>query len=141
MFVMAGPPGAGKSSLASLSDFAEQVSNANDRAAQLNAGSYERIPLSIRAIVNREFEEFVHTSIRSCVSFALETTLRSRVTFEQAKLARQNGFQVTMWYVALDTAERHIERVKRRAARSVTRPAKRLYAEFTRTAWRICRWR
>jgi len=56
MFIVAGPPGAGKSSLFSLSKFAERVFNADDRAAQLNGGSYESIPLSVRTIVNREFE-------------------------------------------------------------------------------------
>src|SRR5260370_12569842 len=117
MFIVAGPPGAGKSSLFSLSKFAERVFNADDRAAQLNAGSYESIPLSVRTIVNREFEEFVHANIEAGTSFALETTLRSTITFEQAKLAKSNGFQVTMWYVALDTVERHIERVIHRAAR------------------------
>jgi len=101
----------------SLSDFAKHVFNADDRAAQLNAGSYESIPLSVRQTVNREFEEFVSAHVRSGTSFALETTLRSAVTFEQARLARQNGFRVSMWYIALKTVEQHIERVKRRAAR------------------------
>jgi predicted ABC-type ATPase len=117
MFIVAGPPGAGKSSLFPLSKFAERVFNADDRAAQLNAGSYESIPLSVRTIVNREFEEFVHGNIRADTSFALETTLRSKITFEQAKVAKANGFQVAMRYIALDTVEHHIERVIRRASR------------------------
>jgi hypothetical protein len=54
---------------------------------------------------------------RRGTSFAIETTLRSTITFEQARLARQNGFRVVMVYVALDTVEHHIERVKRRASR------------------------
>jgi predicted ABC-type ATPase len=117
MFIVAGPPGGGKSSFFALSGFADHVFNADDRAAELNAGSYENIPMAVRAAVNREFEEFVHGNIRAGASFALETTLRSTITFEQAKLARENGFRVSMFYVALDTVERHIERVMRRAAR------------------------
>jgi predicted ABC-type ATPase len=117
MFIAAGPPGGGKSSLFSASDFAGHVFNADDRAAELNAGSYQSIPLSVRGVVNREFEEFVHANIRAGTSFALETTLRSTITFEQARLARENGFRVSMWYVALDNVEHHIERVRRRAAR------------------------
>lgn len=78
MFIVAGPPGAGKSSLFALSDFARNVFSADDRAAQFNGGSYERIPLPVRAIVNLEFEEFVHANIRCGASFALETTLRSK---------------------------------------------------------------
>jgi len=117
MFIVAGPPGAGKSSFFELSGVADHVFNADDRAAELNAGSYENIPTAVRATVNREFEEFVHVNIRAGTSFALETTLRSTITFEQAKLAKKNGFHVFMFYVALDTVEHHIERVMRRAAR------------------------
>jgi len=117
MIVIAGPPGAGKSSVFSLSDFAHKVFNADDRAAELNGGSYQSIPLGVRAMVNREFEQFVHANIAGKTSFALETTLRSTITFEQARLASENGFRVFMRYVALETVEQHIERVKRRAAR------------------------
>jgi predicted ABC-type ATPase len=117
MLIIAGPPGGGKSSVFSSYDSAEHVFNADDQAARLNGGSYENIPLSVRATVNREFEEFVYANIRSGTSFALETTLRSTITFDQAKVAKDNGFRVTMWYVALETVEQHIERVIRRAAR------------------------
>lgn len=116
MVIIAGPPGAGRSSIFSLSDFAEHVFNADDRAAELNSGSCQTIPLTVRATVNREFEQFVHANIGAGTSFALETTLRSMITFEQARLAKENGFRVFMRYVALDTVEHHIERVKRRAA-------------------------
>jgi predicted ABC-type ATPase len=117
MFIAAGPPGGGKSSFFAFSDFADYVFNADDRAAELNGGSYEKIPTSVRSVVNREFEEFIQANIRAGTSFALETTLRSTITFEQAKLAKENGFRVSMFYVALDTVDRHIERVMRRAAR------------------------
>jgi predicted ABC-type ATPase len=117
MFIVAGPPGGGKSSVFALSAFADRVFNADDRAAELNGGSYENIPMSVRVAVNREFEEFVHSSIRAGASFALETTLRSSITFEQAKLARARGFRVSLVYVALDTIEHHIARVRQRASR------------------------
>ena len=53
MFIVAGPPGGGKSSFFALSDFADRVFNADDRAAELNSGSYENIPTAVRAAVNR----------------------------------------------------------------------------------------
>jgi predicted ABC-type ATPase len=71
----------------------------------------------VRKTVNKEFEGFRSRSHPIGTSLALETTLRSTITFEQAKLATQNGFRVSMWYVALATVEQHIERVRRRAAR------------------------
>jgi len=42
MFIVAGPPGAGKSSVFPLTDFADRAFNADHRTA-LNAGSYESI--------------------------------------------------------------------------------------------------
>jgi predicted ABC-type ATPase len=117
MFIVAGPPGGGKSSVFPLGIFAEGFFNADDRAAELNGGSYRAIPLHVRRTVNQEFEEFVRGSILAGHSFALETTLRSTVTFEQAKLAKSVGFKVFMIYVALDSFDRHLERVKRRAIR------------------------
>jgi predicted ABC-type ATPase len=117
MSIVAGPPGGGKSSFFALSNFADRVFNADDRAAELNGGSFRNIPISVRAKVNAEFEKFVHANIRAGTSFALETTLRSAITFEQSKLARRNGFRVLMVYVALDNIQAHIERVRRRAAK------------------------
>jgi hypothetical protein len=48
MFIAAGPPGGGKSSFFALSGFADRVFNADDRAAELNGGSFENIPTSER---------------------------------------------------------------------------------------------
>jgi len=115
MFIVAGPPGGGKSTVFGLRAFAERIFNADDRAAELNGGSYRGIPLAIRSQVNREFEQFVHESIAAHHRFAIETTLRSAVTFEQAKLARAAGFYVAMTYVALESFELHLKRVTQRA--------------------------
>lgn len=103
VFIVAGPPGAGKSSVFPLPIFTERNFNADDRAAELNGGSYRGIPFPIRERVNREFEDFVHDNIAAGRSFALETTLRSHATFEQANLAQSSRFKVFMIYVALDT--------------------------------------
>lgn len=51
------------------------------------------------------------------VSCAFETTLRSSITFEQAAAARAAGFVVETRYLALQTFEMHIERIKMRADR------------------------
>ncbi len=115
MFIIAGPPGAGKSTGFGLLSYAERVFNADDRAAQLNGASYLAIPAAIRRQVNLEFESFVRANITTGQSFALETTLRSRVTFEQARMAKDAGFTVSMIYIGLDGFERHLARVTQRA--------------------------
>jgi predicted ABC-type ATPase len=115
MIVVAGPPGSGKSSLYPVSSFGVAHFNADDRAAELNGGSYVGIPGEIRRAVNREFEDFIHASIEKRFSFAIETTLRSEVTFEQARTAREAGYSIEMRYLALRDFRTHLERVKARA--------------------------
>jgi predicted ABC-type ATPase len=115
MIVVAGPPGSGKSSIFPVSRFGVRFFNADDRAAELNGGSYVGIPKHIRIAVNGEFEAFVLACIERRTSFAIETTLRSRVTFEQAALAKAAGFTTEMRYLALRDFALHVERVKARA--------------------------
>ena len=115
MIVVAGPPGSGKSSIFPVSSLGVSYFNADDRAAELNGGSYVGIPKHIRIVVNREFEAFVLGCIERRASFAIETTLRSVVTFEQAALAKAAGFTTEMRYLALRDFAMHLERVKARA--------------------------
>jgi len=115
MIVVAGPPGSGKSTAFPVNGFGVACFNADDRAAELNRGSYVGISAQIRQQVNREYEQFVSESIQRRQSFAIETTLRSDVTFEQARLAKTAGFGIEMRYLALATFALHLERVKARA--------------------------
>jgi predicted ABC-type ATPase len=117
MFIVAGPPGSGKSTAFPVSGFGVDFFNADDRAAALNQGSYVDIPRAIREQVNALFEAFVLDHIERRASCAFETTLRSGITFDQAALARRAGFTVEMRYLALTTFEMHLERIKMRADR------------------------
>jgi predicted ABC-type ATPase len=115
MIVVAGPPGSGKSSIFPVTSFGVASFNADDRAAELNGGSYVGISKEIRHTVNREFEAFVSHYIERRTSFAIETTLRSAVTFEQARCAKASGFTTEMRYLVLSHFAMHLERVKIRA--------------------------
>ena len=115
MIVVAGPPGSGKSVAFPVDSFGIDSFNADDRSAQLNNGSYQGIPLEIRAIVNKEFEAFVEDHIRNHKSFAIETTLRSDITFRQADQARAEGFEIQMRYIALNGFAQNLKRVIARA--------------------------
>lgn len=109
------PPGGGKSSALSIKELGIDWFNADDRAAELNGGSYHKISPAIRDVVGRELEEFILGHIDARRDVAFETTLRSAITFEQTKFAHQNGFRVTMVYVAAGPVEEHIRRVANRA--------------------------
>ena len=114
MYVVAGPPGSGKSTFFSRESFeGAGYFNADDRAAQIT-GSYRGIPTSARAEVNKEFEQYVHSHIAHRASFAMETTLRGDITFQQARMARKKGFRVHMRYVAV-SEEESLKRVANRA--------------------------
>lgn len=65
VIVVAGPPGSGKSTLYPVSSFGVSYFNADDRAAELNGGSYVGISNEIRKIVNLEFEACVLRSIET----------------------------------------------------------------------------
>jgi predicted ABC-type ATPase len=88
--------------------------NADDRAAKLNNGSYHGISPEIRSRVNREFEQFINSHIQGRRSLAFETTLRTDITLRQAGAAKEQGFRVTMKYIAIGNLEEHLERVASR---------------------------
>jgi len=92
MVIVAGPPGSGKTTPFSVAEFGVDSFNADNRAAQLNDGSFRGISKEIRSQVNVEFQKWILDHISTRKSFALETTLRSQVTFEQTHLAREHGF-------------------------------------------------
>ena len=115
MFIVAGPPVAGKSTAFPVSGFGVDFFNADDRAAALNDGSYLNIPRNVRSHVNTLFESFVLDHISRRSSCAFETTLRSGITFDQTARACEAGFVIEMRYVALRDFSMHVERVKMRA--------------------------
>jgi predicted ABC-type ATPase len=130
MIVVAGPPGSGKSTNFPLSEYGYDWFNADTRAAELNDGSFRNIPKNIREHVNLEFQAWILDHVRAGKSFALETTLRSEITFEQARLARAHGFWTLMEYVTAGSVEESIKRVTERSYRGGHSASERLIREI-----------
>jgi predicted ABC-type ATPase len=117
MVVVAGPPGSGKTTRFPIAGFGVDYFNADNRAAELNEGSFRGISKEIRSQVNLEFQQWILEHISEGKSFAIETTLRSDITFEQAQLAREHGFETSMYFVTTGDAEESLQRIKARAYR------------------------
>ncbi len=126
MIVVAGPPGSGKSSRFPLPAFGVEWFNADNRAAELNSGSFRKISNEIRAQVNVEFQRWILDHITTRKSFALETTLRSPITFEQSRLAQEHGFWTSMDYVTAGSVEESIQRIIERSYRGGHSASERL---------------
>lgn len=115
--MVAGPVASGKTGI-----FRELVTedlasfNVDDRCAELNGGSYQKLPLDLIRQAQRECEEFVHARIREGRSYLVETTLRTTIAIEQAAAAARAGFRTEMVYVATDDPEIHVRRARERQA-------------------------
>jgi predicted ABC-type ATPase len=116
MIIIAGPPGGGKSTHLSVRTWGVDWFNSDDRAAQLNAGSYQNIPAQIRTASGQQLQQFIDSHIASRRSFVFENALRTDTCFQQIRRAKELGFRVFMDYLAAGPVEEHIRRVMNRAA-------------------------
>jgi predicted ABC-type ATPase len=102
----------------------------DDRAAELNRGSFHKIPADIRSRVNVEFQRWILDHITAHEGFAIETTLRSPITFEQSRLAHDHGFWTTMDYVNIGSVEESVRRIMERSYRGGHSASERLVADI-----------
>ena len=113
MVVMAGTNGAGKSSAARFiipegvdcfnpDQMIKAFHKKNEAAKNLDA--WKHVVKEIKSHINGE------------KSFAFETTLSDKTVTNKLKTAKQNGFEVNIIYVSLDTVETHYKRVKNRVS-------------------------
>ena len=116
MIIVAGPPGGGKSSHFPVKNVGVDWFNSDDRAAQINAGSYQNIPPAVRSASGQQLQQFIESHIESRRSFAFENALRTDTGFPQIRRAKEMGFRVLMDFIAAGPVEEHIRRVMNRAA-------------------------
>ena len=117
--MLAGPNGGGKSSIVgemiresgadyfNPDEFTRKLMDRNPSLPgdQANARAWE--------IGKQQLEAAIATGH----SFAFETTLGGRTISRLLRRAAERGMKLKIWYVALDSAERHVARVRARAAR------------------------
>jgi predicted ABC-type ATPase len=135
MLIVAGPPGSGKTTFFPVTAFGVDSFNIDDRCAQI-LGSYRAISREVRRAVAKECERFVRDHIEHGLSFAVETTLRTTASIEQAELARKRGFTTHLRFVATDSITENVARCfsERRAAGMARRNG--ISARFTTRASR-----
>lgn len=111
MTVFAGTNGAGKSTISrELADRVGVVVDAEAIAKELNPENPESAIVS----AGREALRRIGHCISEKCNFSLETTLSGKYALQQMLNAKEQGFQVSLFYVGLDDVELHVLRVAER---------------------------
>ncbi|MGN7293522.1 zeta toxin family protein [Rhizobium sp. SAFR-030] len=111
--LLTGPNGAGKSTLYSLIDLPGAFINADEIAARISPANPELAAVQAGREVLRMIDEmFAHRR-----SFVYETTLSSHQSIKVISRARQSGYKTQIVFIALQSAELHIQRVRDRVAK------------------------
>jgi len=108
--LLAGPNGSGKTSAfaklklegvwINADEIAKAMPAADNRSTEIQAG---------RAALVK-----IHEMIDTRQSFIFETTLSSNQSLRMMRAAKAAGFKVGLYYVALDSVETNVERVRQR---------------------------
>ena len=115
MIVVAGPPGSGKSTIFPVGEFGVDFFNIDDRAKDLNGGSYKGIPAALRRQAQQACRDFIASHIENGLSFAVETSLRDGSAIRDAQKAGIAGFETLLIYIATNDPDVNIERIQLRA--------------------------
>ncbi|EJC85603.1 hypothetical protein Rleg4DRAFT_7490 [Rhizobium leguminosarum bv. trifolii WSM2297] len=110
--ILAGPNGSGKTSAFGKLNLEGEFINADEIAKKLPTGGSKSIERQAAELAL----ELIAEKIARQESFVFETTLSSQQSLRLMREAKEAGFNVDLYYVALDSVERNIERVKFRVA-------------------------
>lgn len=129
IFIIAGCNGAGKTTasftiLPEMLDCKEFV-NADEIAKGLSPFQPESVSFQAGRIMLERIDEL----LKSGVDFAFETTLTTLSYLNTIKLARENGYTISLLYFWLNDVNLAVERVKERVNEGATIFRKKLYEE------------
>lgn len=109
--ILGGPNGSGKSSAYAKLQLEGVWINADEMAKELTGTSDGRAAaMAAGRAALRKIREMIDTR----QSFIFETTLSSQQSINMMRDAKAAGFTVGLYYTALDSVERNIERVRQR---------------------------
>jgi predicted ABC-type ATPase len=145
--VLAGANGAGKSSLMGATLLQQGAEFFNpDQAAQriLSAnrlsGNSGISQLEANSAAWHEGKRLLERAITEKLDFAFETTLGGKTIADLLDQALSQGIEVRIWYVGLDSIERHIARVRSRVAQGGHDiPDERIRERYTRSRLNLIR--
>jgi predicted ABC-type ATPase len=117
--VLAGTNGAGKSSVAGVAIRARggEYFNPDEAARQIQGAEPGTDVAEANSRAWMEGKRLLENAIANRQEFAFETTLGGNTIPALLRRAYDAGIDVRVWYVGLDSPERHIARVKARVAR------------------------
>lgn len=113
IFIFAGNNGSGKSTIRNLMlDFLGTEINVDADAIARRLDP--RHPESKNLSAGREAIKLIRECIDTKRDFSMETTLAGRNAILQMRLAKENGYEITMFYVGLNNVSLNIQRVANR---------------------------
>ncbi len=130
MVIVAGPSGSGKSSRLPLAAFGVDSFNPDYRAAELKPASPRKISRQVRTNAAAAFDRWIIDHIALRKSLALETTLRSPITFAHTRVAQEYGFWTAMYFVSAGSVEESMRRIIERWYRGGHAPPERMVREI-----------
>jgi predicted ABC-type ATPase len=114
LYIIAGPNGAGKTTVALklLPDFlnCNEFVNADFIAKGLSAFNTESVAIAAGRLMLRRLNELTTQK----KDFAFETTLSSKIFVPFLKECKEIGYEITLIYIWLESAELAIERIRNR---------------------------
>ena len=119
IYVIAGVNGAGKSSIAgeSFRQAGSDYYNPDEVARKLLAANPSLSQTEANSAAWREGVRLLKRAVNERLDFAFETTLGANTIPRLLRKAAVTGVEIPVWFVGLESAELHIERVKSRVAR------------------------
>jgi predicted ABC-type ATPase len=119
IYVLAGTNGAGKSSIGGEALRAAGVDffNPDEAARRIQAARPDLTQAEVNSAAWHHGRRLLEKAIADRLDFAFETTLGGETMSRLLENAAAAGLEVRVWYIALESPELHIDRVRRRVAK------------------------